>query len=249
MQGPARKDVVLGAARVYTVALPGPKWKSWIKGYTACGKTTIAREIRSTLVESDLPCTLLQTNQIRNQMADRRELVMAAEYFREDTHRDLVYGELIKGMSRALGTGKIAILDGTFNKEKWRVAAYEANAQLGSEVFVVSCQCAEERVVWERLRKRIYAFEDPHFVELDVEKGYSIEDLDSYVEESFQIYRAVRDLSEHVGEEECEKYGVKVARVDTLTGRVSLDFLGLSADGIADAVDSVIRARGCAFPA
>ena len=25
----ARKDLVFGAARVYTVAVPGPKWKSW----------------------------------------------------------------------------------------------------------------------------------------------------------------------------------------------------------------------------
>ena len=31
MQGSVRKDVVFGAARVYTVAVPGPKWKSWLK--------------------------------------------------------------------------------------------------------------------------------------------------------------------------------------------------------------------------
>ena len=30
MQGSARKDVVFGAARVYTVTVPGPKWKSWL---------------------------------------------------------------------------------------------------------------------------------------------------------------------------------------------------------------------------
>ena len=29
MQGSARKDVVFGAARVYTFTVPGPKWKSW----------------------------------------------------------------------------------------------------------------------------------------------------------------------------------------------------------------------------
>ena len=33
MQGSARKDVVFGAARVYTVTVPGPKWKSWFKGH------------------------------------------------------------------------------------------------------------------------------------------------------------------------------------------------------------------------
>ena len=31
MQGSARKDVVFGAARVYTVTVPGPKWKSWFE--------------------------------------------------------------------------------------------------------------------------------------------------------------------------------------------------------------------------
>ena len=31
MQGSARKDVVCGAARVYIVVLPGPKWKSWFR--------------------------------------------------------------------------------------------------------------------------------------------------------------------------------------------------------------------------
>ena len=35
MQGSARKDVVFGAARVYTVAVLGTKWKSWLKKGTA----------------------------------------------------------------------------------------------------------------------------------------------------------------------------------------------------------------------
>ncbi len=31
MQGSARKDVVFGAAGVYPVTVPGPKWKSWLR--------------------------------------------------------------------------------------------------------------------------------------------------------------------------------------------------------------------------
>ncbi len=31
MQGSARKDVVFGAAGVYPVTVPGPKWKSWVE--------------------------------------------------------------------------------------------------------------------------------------------------------------------------------------------------------------------------
>ena len=30
MLGSARKDVLFGVARVYTVTVPGPKWKSWL---------------------------------------------------------------------------------------------------------------------------------------------------------------------------------------------------------------------------
>ena len=30
MQGSARKDVVFETGRVYTLTVPGPKWKSWI---------------------------------------------------------------------------------------------------------------------------------------------------------------------------------------------------------------------------
>ncbi len=33
MQGSARKDVVFGAAGVYPVTVPGPKWKSWLVRY------------------------------------------------------------------------------------------------------------------------------------------------------------------------------------------------------------------------
>ena len=31
MQSLEKKDVIFGAGRVYTVVVPGPKWKSWVK--------------------------------------------------------------------------------------------------------------------------------------------------------------------------------------------------------------------------
>ena len=31
VQGSARKDVVFGAARMYTFTVPGPKWEFWLK--------------------------------------------------------------------------------------------------------------------------------------------------------------------------------------------------------------------------
>ena len=45
MQGAARKDLVCGAARVYTAVVPGPKWKSWSKQLIASTRDTYVWEI------------------------------------------------------------------------------------------------------------------------------------------------------------------------------------------------------------
>ena len=45
MQGSARKDVVFGAARVYTVTVPGPKWKSWLKTIWGYNDNTRTRTV------------------------------------------------------------------------------------------------------------------------------------------------------------------------------------------------------------
>ena len=37
VQGSARKDVVFGAARVYTFNAPGPKWESWLNLHRSLG--------------------------------------------------------------------------------------------------------------------------------------------------------------------------------------------------------------------
>ncbi len=41
MQGSARKDVVFGAAGVYPVTVPGPKWKSWVKRLVICAAENV----------------------------------------------------------------------------------------------------------------------------------------------------------------------------------------------------------------
>ena len=43
MQGSARKDVVFGAARVYTFTVPGPKWKSWFPAVFHCHRLGSAK--------------------------------------------------------------------------------------------------------------------------------------------------------------------------------------------------------------
>ena len=48
MQGSARKDVVCGAARVYIVVLPGPKWKSWFNGSCVAKRYCIIDSIGNT---------------------------------------------------------------------------------------------------------------------------------------------------------------------------------------------------------
>ena len=52
VQVSARKDVVLGAARVYTVAVPGPKWKSWLECFLSAlveGRKCCSTEARQAL--------------------------------------------------------------------------------------------------------------------------------------------------------------------------------------------------------
>ena len=50
MQGSARKDVVFGAAGVYPVTVPGPKWKSWFKAIRlveqGCSQSETARRLK-----------------------------------------------------------------------------------------------------------------------------------------------------------------------------------------------------------
>mgnify|MGYP007053888944 CR=1 FL=1 len=53
MQGSARKDVVFGAARVYTVTVPGPKWKSWLSPSQPSGNDTIAGELAGVRLDQD----------------------------------------------------------------------------------------------------------------------------------------------------------------------------------------------------
>ena len=52
VQGSARKDVVFGAARVYTVAVPVPKWKSWLKAGPAKNGGSNVKAVRRTLLRS-----------------------------------------------------------------------------------------------------------------------------------------------------------------------------------------------------
>ncbi len=65
MQGSARKDVVCGAARVYTFTVPGPKWKSWLESIrvdsdTVLGGQTVRGTVRlnSPSGTSDIPVDL-----------------------------------------------------------------------------------------------------------------------------------------------------------------------------------------------
>ena len=54
MQGSARKDVVFGAARVYTATVPGPKWKSWLRAPSTSTAPITARSMASRWTPGDL---------------------------------------------------------------------------------------------------------------------------------------------------------------------------------------------------
>ncbi len=61
MQGSARKDVVFGAAGVYPVTVPGPKWKSWLNDeaeISACLTESAGYRIRDERVLWELVVSL-----------------------------------------------------------------------------------------------------------------------------------------------------------------------------------------------
>ena len=55
MQGSARKDVVFGAARVYTAAVLGTKWKSWLKPNRAPLRHELSALFQEVIVGGYLP--------------------------------------------------------------------------------------------------------------------------------------------------------------------------------------------------
>lgn len=217
-----------------------------LHGYTACGKTTSARAIQARLGELRVPCVLVQTNVIRNQREDRDSLVMNADYFLSDEHRDLVYGDVVQEMRLQLSAQRLPILDGTFNKKRWRTLVYLEAAAWSADVFVVKCVCGSDEVIKDRLRRRIYTFEDPHFIELDRTKQYSRATLDQYVEKSYSIYRVIRNQTEDIGEEEVEAYNLTMVTVDTGTGVACADFMEDWTGGLGEAVGKLARQRGLA---
>ena len=54
MQGSARKDVAFGPARMYTVAVPGPKRKSWLTLLTLAERKVRVRRQRRSIVAASL---------------------------------------------------------------------------------------------------------------------------------------------------------------------------------------------------
>ena len=70
MQGSARKDVVFGATRVYTVAVPGPKWKSWLKEVAAALQEGVGQLMRQAGLEL---MQLVMDNEVRHLAGERYE--------------------------------------------------------------------------------------------------------------------------------------------------------------------------------
>ena len=86
MQGSARKDVVFGAARVYAFTVPGPKWKSWLKGAVGsyCRK---AKNRPAFIALYTKNFSLLRRNRQRlSQMIPVLEFVLADTLFHEFGH-------------------------------------------------------------------------------------------------------------------------------------------------------------------
>ena len=71
MQGSARKDVVFGAAVVYPVTVPGPKWKSWLQRSNS--NWSIAWKRAEQLVDFQAAVGLVVPLEFDNRVADRMD--------------------------------------------------------------------------------------------------------------------------------------------------------------------------------
>jgi len=195
-----------------------------MNGYTACGKSTTASMIESALKEELVSSAIIQSNAIRNAREDRNSIRMGYDYMMDGSHRDIIYEAMLREFSSAVNNGSVPILDATYNKRKWRQAAYEESKKLGVNLYVVNCICPDEIEIKRRICIRILSGSDPHFLELRDPDKLDPAELIKYIEESWEIYRGIRSSSEDVHLDEHGGILPRIITVDTLNNSTSANF-------------------------
>lgn len=84
----------------------------WITGFPASGKTTLARSVRTRLQQQQVPCCVLDSDDVR------RELVPAPGY--DDAGRDSFYRTLANLAAMLARQGLVVLVPATANRRTYR---------------------------------------------------------------------------------------------------------------------------------
>ena len=109
------------------VFLPIMAWVMWLTGLPGCGKTTIAKKVRSRLQEKGIAVKILQLDEIR------REITPVPRYTEEE--RDIVYASLAYMGKLLSEAGVNVIIDATANRRRYRDLARRLVPNF-AEVFI-----------------------------------------------------------------------------------------------------------------
>jgi adenylylsulfate kinase len=102
-------------------------WVAWFTGLPGCGKTTIAKLVKSNLAENSIDVKILQLDEIRKSITPK------PQYTEEE--RDIVYASLAYMAKLLSETGVNVIVDATANKRSYRDRARELIPDF-KEVFI-----------------------------------------------------------------------------------------------------------------
>ena len=134
----------------YEYALRFSRPTLWIFcGLPATGKSSLAQEVQSIL---DIPW--LQSDKIRRQeLSQAPDITVYGQGIYRPESRDLVYQRLLEEAGKYLKSGRSAIVDATFSRNRWRENALRIAHDCESDILFVECRCSEEQIV-QRLRRR-----------------------------------------------------------------------------------------------
>ena len=102
-------------------------WVMWLTGLPGCGKTTIAKKVRSRLQEKGIAVKILQLDEIR------RAITPVPRYTEEE--RDIVYASLAYMGYLLAEAGVNVIIDATANRRRYRDLARRLVPNF-AEVFI-----------------------------------------------------------------------------------------------------------------
>ncbi len=175
-------------------------------GYTAVGKSTIAKKI------AKIPNTeVFHSAVIRKEMNLTPKTFEEADRFfdyrnklRDETDK-IIYKKLAENAESSLKNGKNVVLDGGYFFNWQRQIVYEKVRQLGVEVFVIKVKCDDENEIKRRLKKRKEEFNSSPLNETP----------------SWNTYLATKQLTESLEEDNLGGLEINILEYNTIKGELS----------------------------